>query len=289
MFNAMQAAVPFTGKQKGLKRGVQANNGAPMGMGQPPQGGLSPEVLGLSPEMEGRAQGGVQPTQGPVSQFNAPQAPDMPAPGGLPQGPSFPMGNPGGVPQSFQPREVRDQLKYGRGPGAIEGFNTSDYGGDIKARNSVKNTFGRIASKYEANPMGLDALLQDEEFKQFFPGAFKEESSAGDRINFGGILSDFESGVPVYSVDVGRLFDPKNNTGQAWVWQDLVNDAQGPAPGNAIYNQAQNTMGTPGGQGMMAQLESLDDSTLMALLEQLMQQGEQPVELGGGSPQMGYF
>lgn len=116
--------------------------------------------------------------------------------------------------------------------GTMLGFNTAlDYGND-KAANSMKNTFGRIASRYAANPNSLDAVLNDADFKRMFPNAKK---AGFDKIDFGGMLSDFESGVPVGVVDVGGAFDPTNNTGAGWTWQDLANDGGGaPAGGDAL-------------------------------------------------------
>lgn len=122
---------------------------------------------------------------------------------------------------SAQPptREQRDQLTWGN-VGRMEGFQVgSDYGGDLKARNSVKNTFGRIASKYPATPDGLKMAMQDPEFKAAFPNARLIDHPTGDKIDFGGVLSDFESGTPVGVVDVGRSFAPDQKEQTAFVWQ----------------------------------------------------------------------
>ena len=116
-------------------------------------------------------------------------------------------------------REQRDQLTWGN-VGRMEGFQVgSDYGGDLKARNSVKNTFGRIASKYPATPDGLKMAMQDPEFKAAFPNARLIDHPTGDKIDFGGVLSDFESGTPVGVVDVGRSFAPDQKEQTAFVWQ----------------------------------------------------------------------
>ena len=85
-----------------------------------------------------------------------------------------------------------------------------------------------------------------------------------DTIDFGGTLSDFDGGAPVGRVDVGRSFDPSNNSGGAWVWQDLQNtQAPGAAPsmgpsadwrvtqptGNQSPNGGGNTTAPPTGSG----------------------------------------
>ena len=151
------------------------------------------EWNGLSPEEQARYRaGGGGPTQ----------------PGIAPMPPAQPP-----------TREQRDQLKWGN-TGRMEGFEVgSDYGGDLKARNSVKNTFGRIASRYPATPDGLKMVMQDPEFRANFPNARLIDHPTGDKIDFGGVLSDFESGTPVGVVDVGRSFAPDQKEQTAFVWQ----------------------------------------------------------------------
>lgn len=112
----------------------------------------------------------------------------------------------------------RNALRWGS-TGRLEGFQVGDmYGGEeagMKPRNSVKNTFGRIASRYEAKPSSIDKILSDPDFISFFPNAKK---AGFDKIDFGGVKSDFESGTPVYVVDVGNSFDPQSDTGRGWWW-----------------------------------------------------------------------
>jgi len=130
-----------------------------------------------------------------------------------------PPAPPGGQPAPFT-REERDKLTWGT-VGRMEGFEVgSTYGGDVKARNSVKNTFGRIASRYPATPAGLRQAMEDPEFKRAFPNARLIDHPKGDKIDFGGVRSDFESGTPVGVVDVGRAFSgPDQQEQTAWVWQ----------------------------------------------------------------------
>lgn len=138
------------------------------------------------------------------------------------QPPAPPGGQQGQQGQTTGPftREQRDQLTWGN-VGRMEGFEVgSTYGGDTKARNSVKNTFGRIASRYPATPAGLRQAMEDPEFKRAFPNAKLVDHPTGDKIDFGGVRSDFESGTPVGIVDVGRSFSGANQQEQtAWVWQ----------------------------------------------------------------------
>jgi hypothetical protein len=126
-------------------------------------------------------------------------------------------------------RETRDALGGYAPVGTMLGFNTGDYDGDTKARNSMKNTFGRVASRYGADAAGLQALMQDPDFQRYFPNAqLGEDNGRGGMINFGGSLSDFESGTPVGLVDVLNAYD--GNTSQGWQWLDQANDGGSGAP-----------------------------------------------------------
>lgn len=130
----------------------------------------------------------------------------------------------------------RDALRRGD-TGTMLGFNTGDYGGDTKARTSVKNMFGRIASRYGSAPGSIDAIMADPDFKALFPNARKVAGGAGDKIDFGGVKSDFESGVPVGVVDVLQNSDPTRNSATGWQW--LPEDVGQGGPANAAYNRTQ--------------------------------------------------
>lgn len=113
-------------------------------------------------------------------------------------------------------REMRDQLGWS-GVGRMEGFEVgSSYGGDMKARNSVKNTFGRIASRYPSQPSSIDRIMADPDFQAAFPNARR---LSFDKIDFGGVMSDFESGSPVGVVDVLTSADPTTDVARGWAWQ----------------------------------------------------------------------
>lgn len=181
-------------------------------------------------------------------------------------------------------REQRDTLKWGD-VGKMEGFQVgSDYGGDTKARNSVKNTFGRIASKYPATPEGLRQAVEDPEFKAAFPNAKLVDHPTGDKIDFGGVLSDFESGSPVGVVDVGRSFSGASQKEQtAWVWQP-----EGTSAGS--YNRTQNAILNPNDPRLQGGIsQNVTDAILgggpnalaqyiqyLQSLQQGMQPGNQP-------------
>lgn len=107
--------------------------------------------------------------------------------------------------------------------GRTEGFDQGNWG----SMDSIKYRAGEILARYPPTPEGLKQAMDDPDFKKLFPNA---KLSGFDTIDFGGQMSDFNRGVPVGRVDVGRSFDPSSNSGAAWVWQDLQNTQ---APGAA--------------------------------------------------------
>ena len=117
----------------------------------------------------------------------------------------------------------------------------SSYGSDLKARNSVKNTFATIASRYASKPSSLDQILADADFKRLFPNAKKV---GFDKIDFGGVKSDFESGTPVGIVDVLTAADPNTDTARGWWWGY---DAGGTGP--TTYRPDTSGSGTQGATG----------------------------------------
>lgn len=171
-------------------------------------------------------------------------------------------------------RETRDALGGYAPVGTMSGFRTDDYGGDTKARNSMKNTAGRILSRYGSTPEGLRQAMQDPDWLRYFPTAKLVEGGAGDQIDFGGMLSDFETGTPVGIVDVGQAFDPRNNSGGAWQWIDQANDGGAPVA----------TGGTAAPGGGTSPLNLGGDGDLMArLLAEIQQLMSNPEALLGGA------
>lgn len=147
----------------------------------------------------------------------------------------------GGTAGGDNGREWRDSLQWTSGPGVLTGFEEgSDYGGDVKARTSMKNTFGKIAKRYPNSPDGLRMLVQDPDFRRAFPNAALVDHPTDPKIDFGGQLSDFEEGVPVGVVDVLKA------SGEGgWQWLDEANS--GGDPGAVLLPQPGQwqTMGNP--------------------------------------------
>lgn len=153
----------------------------------------------------------LAPTQ-PTMQAGASPAPAIPEMGGAP--PDTGM-------------SARKGLGGYADVGAMTGFNTAMDYPDDKAANSVKNTFGRIASRYKAAPSSVAQIMADPDFQRFFPNAKRVPGGAGDKIDLGGVLSDFESGVPVGIVDVLKNSDPNADSADAWAFMDEANDGGG--------------------------------------------------------------
>jgi hypothetical protein len=243
----MMSGVGAFGQQNQFVKPGAANAGSNLFGGGQPQNQTQP--AGLPASWEGPMPGAGN----PLSQLINPQ-------------PMLPMSGAagGGLPGQDQ----RDQLRWGN-VGRMSGFEVnSDYGGDLKARNSMKNTFGRLASNFESSPDGVRQLVQTPEFQQMFPNARLIDHPTDPKIDFGGMLSDYESGVPVGVVDVLA------KSGQeGWQWLDEANDGGGGGgqqfmPANTLYDQFTQSILQPQDSG---------ENELYALLAQLQQeQAQQP-------------
>lgn len=263
-------------------------------LGQPePGGGSLPDIAGAMstpaveptpamnplapPDAQMHALGGDKVKPGPV----VPQAGDPLGPvGGGPTATST-----GGVNGPTDPdaeRAWRKELRskaIGSQSGASHGWNTGDYGGDDVAATSMKNTFHAIAQRYPSTPSGLRQLVQDPDFQRAFPNASLVDHPTGDKIDFGGQLSDFTKGVPVGIVDVGRAFDGGADSGQGWDWMDEANSGGGGGGAmaggldmNALIGQGEDLTSGQSMQEILAAIEALsrgEDPSRAALLEQL--------------------
>jgi hypothetical protein len=205
---------------------------------------------------------------------------DSPVSGTMPVGapePAMPQMSVGGSSQAD-----RDALKY---KGAAAGFNSGDYGGDVKARTSMKNTWAKSVQDWDQTPESftpeeLSQFMESEQRKRFFPNAQLVQGGAGDKVNFGGMLSDFEGGVPVGEVDVIGGAAPGQG---ALSWQDIANDGGGGAM----------PMMAPGmGQDMTGGMSGTSDTLAQILAElEAGQNGENSpmdiealmAQLGGGN------
>lgn len=152
--------------------------------------GVDGQVVGTSPNVSR-----------PQTITDTPPAPaGAPTPGSLAPPPPVP-----GFTQT--PRGPADFARLGGGFGQAD-------------TNSLKHTFGRIAQYYEHTPQGLQALLQDAEFRNYFPNARLDKN---DWIDFGGQI-DPHSGAAVGKVDVIHAFDPTMQAGNNKNWQWLTEE-----------------------------------------------------------------
>jgi hypothetical protein len=110
-------------------------------------------------------------------------------------------------------------------PSRMTGFNTAGWGTGERGTESLKNTFGMIASRYDPrNDASLGQILADPDFRAFFPNAVQE---GVDKIDFDG-----PGGDP--AVDVWRNHVPGQG-GDAWAYQP-PGGAGGSSGGGAVMS-----------------------------------------------------
>lgn len=158
--------------------------------------------------------------------------------------------------------------------GQLEGFNTNAWSNTPEGyeANSIKNTFGKIASRYDVTqPDAARRVMADPEFQRFFPEARLVEHPNGDLIDFG-------DGKPV---DVIRAATA-GGQGQAWQWG--VDDggggsasgvSAGSAAGGLDIASLVNAIG--GGTDFMGAIEKLvngDQSEIQKLIQQYLNAGK---------------
>lgn len=124
-----------------------------------------------------------------------------------------------------------ENFRTGDFMGQLEGFNTGGWGSNERGTNSIKNTFGKIASRYDVSqPGAARAVMADPEFQQIFPMARLVEHPNGDLIDFG------DGNGPV-DVIRGAV---EGGSGAAWQWGADQGSAQFNlgGPMTDLYNQA---------------------------------------------------
>lgn len=163
-------------------------------------------------------------------------------------------------------------LKTGGFMGGLEGFNTGGWGTEERGSNTHKNTFGKIASRYDPKQAGAaKAMMADPDFQAYFPDAKLVEHPNGDLIDFG-------DGRPV---DVLRGAQA-GGAGEAWQWG--VDDGSGGAAGGGAPSASGVTVdslmgGDPltGIQSNIAGLVGGQEADEQTLIQQLLaQMGMQP-------------
>ena len=163
-------------------------------------------------------------------------------------------------------------LKTGNYMGALEGFNTGAWGSNERGSNTLKNSFGKIASRYDpTQPGAAKALMADPDFMAMFPDAVMIDHPNQDQIDFDG-----PGGDP--PVDVIRAAQAGGG-GQGWQWGTQDGGGGG---GSANVD----LMGGNPSSDIEAQLAGLvggQDAETQALIQKILS-GEMDAQLTGGQP-----
>lgn len=172
--------------------------------------------------------------------------------------------------------EGTQNFRTGDFMGSLEGFNTGAWGSGERGSHTLKNSFGRIASRYDpTQPGAAKTLMQDEDFRATWPDAVLIDHPNGDLIDFDG-----PGGDP--PVDVLRAAQA-GGAGQAWQWgvQDGGGGAAGANAGGGGLGQGVTVNSLMSGDPMAAITEQINgltggqDSQIQALIEQILS-GQQP-------------
>lgn len=155
-------------------------------------------------------------------------------------------------------------LKTGDYMGALEGFNTGAWGSGERGSNTLKNSFGKIASRYDPTQAGAaKALMSDPDFMSMFPDAYIVEHPNQDLIDFDG-----PGGDPPVDVIRGAT---AGGGGAAWQW-GTQDGGGGGAAGGGLEDI------TSGG-APQTDVEGLMNSDVLA---QIQKEIEQLMAGGGG-------
>lgn len=213
-------------------------------IGQDPFVSRPETVIDTPPTPLGAPTPGERPSwdkQSPMSPLPQRQAPSASAVGGPPEPPpgsigappaaipppTAPDGPPGGPTTWPQTMWQKGQVVGTARPGADFGRLGGGFGSADS--DSIKHTFGRIAQNFEHTPAGLQQMMSDPEFRQYFPFA----SVSKDWIDFGGQM-DPHTGTKVGKIDVMQAYDPEMGAGNNKSWQWLTEEeAMGGGGGQA--------------------------------------------------------
>lgn len=146
-------------------------------------------------------------------------------------------------------------LKTGDYMGGLEGFNTGAWGSGERGSNTLKNSFGKIASRYDPTQAGAaSALMRDPDFQAMFPDAYIVEHPNQDLIDFDG-----PGGDPPVDVLRGAT---SGGAGAAWQWG--VQDSGGAGAEGGGDPLA----GASSGAAVPTDIEGLMNSDVLAKIQQ---------------------
>lgn len=164
------------------------------------EAGARRDMMGFGSPQSGYGPGGVQnPAYG------------GPAAQGAPQGaPQASQGQPGGAHARWGTADIPEAADLTWGDTSrMTGFNTNAWGTPERGSNTIKNSFGKIASRYDPRqPGAARQMMADPDFQRLFPEARLVEHPKGDQIDFG-------DGNPI-DVLVNAV---EGGAGEAWAFQ----------------------------------------------------------------------
>lgn len=140
----------------------------------------------------------------------------------------------------------------------LRGFNTNEWGQNSPEYDeaSIKNNFGKIASRYDpTQPGATRTLMADPEFQALFPNASLVEHPKGDQIDFG-------DGNPV-DVLINAV---EGGSGEAWAFQT----GGGGMAGSAAVGAGGVPASPSAVQGALGPTVGANESSLQALLDQIL-------------------
>ena len=146
--------------------------------------------------------------------------PEAPKPSTLPAAVPEPAPAPEKIPagagaKNYDVVEGADQLTWGD-TSRLSGFNTNEWGEGGSAGyhdNSVKNTFGKLATRYDPSPDGARQLVGDPDFKRMFPQAELIDHPTDPKIRF--FPDDEPVDVLIASGEGGWGWQPEGGGGGA--------------------------------------------------------------------------
>lgn len=160
-------------------------------------------------------------------------------------------------------------LKTGNYMGGLEGFNTGAWGSDERGSNTLKNSFGKIASRYDpTQPGAAKALMADPDFAEMFPDAYIVEHPNQDLIDFDG-----PGGDPPVDVLRGAT---EGGAGAAWQWGVQDGGAGGGGADAALAG-----LGGGDGGGTATSVDGLMNSDILAQIRAELDKLAQGGQSGG--------
>lgn len=258
--------------------GAERNDGWHTMGDEPLTGAVSPGGVSRDTTMrEDRSNTGLvgkAPNVNAVPATGSAPMPGAAAPGSAPAGPSRSgLADAARRAQANNYTDIEGTQNFRTGDfmGSLEGFNTGAWGTGERGSHTLKNSFGRIASRYDpTQPNAARTLMQDEDFRATWPDAMLIDHPNGDLIDFDGPGGD----PPVDVLRAARA----GGAGEAWQWgvQDGGGGAASANAGGGGLGQGVTVNSLMSGDPMAAITQQINnltggqDSQIQALIEQIL-------------------